>query len=368
MINDTLVRKGDGVTQTWVLSPANTELVSVKVDGVSVAYTRPTWNTVRLQAAPALDSEVAFDFTGAVAPNAVTALESRVATLELMQGTGGDNELELEMVTLSPSSVIEETYPMDPDFPEAGTESLFIYNVNNIAPTVRKLLIHVYAEEDYAPPGTVIIRLPVGFSGVVSVANMTHFAVDLYNQAGIDSRKDPYATPVNYTVNSWVPADTFITFIYRDAPDGELTSFQRSAYIYTPETNNVTFVSGNAANASTHFQRIGTGRTKLHGVYVEGNAPSHAMTVTAYLESINTSSGGFYNIAQYTCTIQAGYRSSGFQFVSGSQPDSDGFTTLTAGRVRYVISYASAPTTPASDVQLTSGMKSGSSGQLVLVP
>lgn len=66
MADDILIRIGDGVTQEWVLSPSNTGLVSVKVDGVAVAYTQPTWNKVRLAVAPVAGAKVSFTFTETV--------------------------------------------------------------------------------------------------------------------------------------------------------------------------------------------------------------------------------------------------------------------------------------------------------------
>lgn len=64
MSDDTLIRVGDGVTQEWTLSPSNTGLTSVTVDGIPAGYTRPTWNTVRLSNPPADGAKVAFTFTG----------------------------------------------------------------------------------------------------------------------------------------------------------------------------------------------------------------------------------------------------------------------------------------------------------------
>lgn len=64
MSDDILIRVGDGVTREWVLSPSNTSLTAVQVDGVAVAYTRPTWNKVRLTAIPAAGAQVSFVFMG----------------------------------------------------------------------------------------------------------------------------------------------------------------------------------------------------------------------------------------------------------------------------------------------------------------
>ena len=66
MADDTLIRIGDGVTQEWVLSPSNTGLTAVTVDGAPVMYSQPAWNKVRLTSAPAAGAKVAFTFTETV--------------------------------------------------------------------------------------------------------------------------------------------------------------------------------------------------------------------------------------------------------------------------------------------------------------
>lgn len=87
MADDTLIRIGDGVTKEWVLSPSNTGLTAVTVDGSPVMYSQPAWNKVRLTSAPAAGAQVAFTFaetagSGAAAVD-LTPVSAALANLQM---------------------------------------------------------------------------------------------------------------------------------------------------------------------------------------------------------------------------------------------------------------------------------------------
>lgn len=88
MADDTLIRIGDGVTQEWVLSPSNTGLTAVTVDGAPVMYSQPAWNKVRLTSAPAAGAKVAFTFietvgAGGAAQVDLTPVSAALANLQM---------------------------------------------------------------------------------------------------------------------------------------------------------------------------------------------------------------------------------------------------------------------------------------------
>ena len=87
MSDDILIRIGDGVTQEWVLSPSNTGVTGVTVDGFPVAYTQPVWNKVRLASVPAKDARIAFSFTetapGGAAQVDLTPIAAAISNLQM---------------------------------------------------------------------------------------------------------------------------------------------------------------------------------------------------------------------------------------------------------------------------------------------
>ena len=89
MSNDTLIRVGDGVTNEWVMSPANSGITNVSVDGVPVEFTQPSWNKVKLSITPAKGAEIQIDFQGldggdsAAAQVDLTPIASAIANLQM---------------------------------------------------------------------------------------------------------------------------------------------------------------------------------------------------------------------------------------------------------------------------------------------
>ena len=91
MADDTLIRIGDGVTKEWVLSPSNTGLTAVTVDGTPVMYSQPAWNKVRLTSAPVAGSKVAFTFAETAGSGAaqvdLTPIAAALANLQMAVNT-----------------------------------------------------------------------------------------------------------------------------------------------------------------------------------------------------------------------------------------------------------------------------------------
>ena len=85
MANDVLIRVGDGVTNEWVMSPSNTGITGVFVDGVPVGFTQPTWNKVKLDVTPAKGAEVQINFTGLEGGGAQVDLTPIAAALANLQ-------------------------------------------------------------------------------------------------------------------------------------------------------------------------------------------------------------------------------------------------------------------------------------------
>lgn len=155
MSDDTLIRVGDGVTNEWTLSPSNTKLTAVTVNGVAAAYTRPTWNTVRLAYAPAPGAQVAFTFTGTVARSGGADGTNRVYQFN---GTSSDYVMHRQ-----------------PLFEGDGDQDMALFELAGAAVGDA---VTVILESSPNVPGTLVLVLPETYDvGTVRVVNTSGMGV-----------------------------------------------------------------------------------------------------------------------------------------------------------------------------------------------
>lgn len=375
MSNAILIRVGDGVTNEWVLSPSNTGLQTVTVDGYPVMYSQPSWNKVLLASAPAMGAQVAFTFTwsnegsstGQVPTVDLTDVEYRISTIEgkLLRPLPNSSVVHSVPWTYSSFTYVEDfgktdAYPGEPRFVHFIPEDL--------VSGFEHLTVILKNDQNYPfmLDNSVCVALPDNFDGGITFVSDLFAPVNIVTK-GVIAPSDIFAVDAKYQGFAQAAPYAVTNMRYKGglySNGATLYQFQGPQIVLpgsvaVPYTPLSLFYSGAIVNNAI-LGRIITpaGRIRLSRLHTSSSTNhSHDLEVRLRVFYMNTAAGSFYQQALYKSILRAGtkFNHGAWTDLSGNPVgDSDSFVTTEGGYVQIECVYVgtTSPTTQAKEVSV----------------